>query len=47
LHRIERHSQQAVQLGHYFASHPPAAERIARLQPLVRQLCASQTNPAT
>jgi predicted Zn-dependent protease len=47
LHRIERHSQQAVQLGHYFASHPPAAERIARLQPLVRQLGASQANPAT
>lgn len=47
LHRIERHSQLAVQLGHYFASHPPAAERIARLQPLVRQLCASKTNPAT
>lgn len=47
LHRIERHSNQAVQLGHYFASHPPASERIARLQPLVRELCANQANPAT
>ena len=38
LQRVERLSQQAVQLGHYFASHPPASGRIARLQPLVRQL---------
>jgi len=47
LQRIERFSQQAVQVGHYFASHPPASERIARLQPLVRQLSENRANPAT
>jgi predicted Zn-dependent protease len=38
LQRVDRFTQQTAQVGPYFASHPPASQRIARLQPLVRQL---------
>ena len=47
LRRIEPLSQQAVQIGPYFASHLPASERIARLQPLVRQLSTGRAARAT
>jgi len=36
LRRIERLGNDPGILGQYFASHPPAAERIARLEPLTR-----------
>jgi predicted Zn-dependent protease len=38
LHRLERLGPDATALGQYFASHPPAADRIARLTPLCRKL---------
>ena len=38
LQRVERLGQATVQPGAYLASHPPAAERIAQLQPLCQQL---------
>ena len=40
LQRIERLDPQRTGLGQYFASHPPAAERIARLTPLCRRLAS-------
>lgn len=36
LRRIERLGTDPGNLGQYFASHPPASERIARLEPLTR-----------
>lgn len=38
LRRLERLGPNPSVLGQYFASHPPAAERIARLAPLCRKL---------
>jgi len=38
LRRIQRLGQDATGLGPYFSSHPPPAERIARLESLRRQL---------
>ena len=38
LHRLERYGPDPAALGQYFASHPPAAERIAQLTPLCHQL---------
>ncbi len=38
LRRLERLGPNTAALGQYFASHPPAAERIARLTPLCRKL---------
>ncbi len=36
LHRVERLGSDPGILGEYFSSHPPATERIARLEPLIR-----------
>lgn len=41
LGRLERLGSEPSGLGQYFGSHPPAAERIARLEPLSRQLAAA------
>lgn len=41
LRRITRLGTDPGILGPYFASHPPASERIARLEPMTRQLCGS------
>jgi len=38
LRRLERFGADAAALGRYFASHPPASDRIARLTPLCRKL---------
>ena len=42
LQRIERLDPKRMEFGQYFASHPPAAERIARLTPLCRQLASGR-----
>ncbi|MBI5685922.1 MAG: M48 family metallopeptidase [Verrucomicrobia bacterium] len=42
LQRIERLDPKRMELGRYFASHPPAAERIARLMPLCRRLTSGR-----
>lgn len=42
LQRIEPLERNPDVLGQYFASHPPASERMARLQAISRQLSASQ-----
>ena len=42
LQRIERLGLKHAELGQYFASHPPPAERLARLAPLCRQLAPNQ-----
>jgi len=39
LRRIERLGNDPGVLGQYFASHPPASERIARLEPMTRRPC--------
>ena len=41
LRRIERLGNDPGILGQYFASHPPASERIARLEPMSRSLPAT------
>jgi len=41
MQRIGRLGRTPAELGPYFGSHPPAAERMARLAPLVRQLSES------
>lgn len=42
LQRIERLGPKCAEFGQYFASHPPAGERIARLAPLCRQLASGR-----
>lgn len=43
LRQLERLGPDPSVLGQYFASHPPAAERIARLAPLCRKLAGKST----
>lgn len=42
LQRIQRLDPNRTELGPYLASHPPAADRIARLAPLCRPLASAQ-----
>jgi Zn-dependent protease with chaperone function len=46
LRRIERLAADPASLGQYFASHPPASERIARLEPMARPICGPDTPTA-
>ena len=42
LQRIDQLGLKRTEFGQYFASHPPASERIARLAPLCRQLVSGR-----
>jgi len=42
MQRLEQLRVPPSQLGQYFASHPPASERIARLRALERRLAAGK-----
>jgi len=46
LQRIEQLGPKRMEFGQYFASHPPAAERMAWLAPLCRQLASGRPSSA-
>ncbi len=45
LRRLDEAATESPDLGQYFSSHPPAAQRIAALQPLCRRLTAEMKPP--